>query len=96
MVDTYELFCRLAQHGVLHRDQVRGHEKALARLQRNGLVLRVPKHRRVYYELTQHALDKAEKYRQQLLKELETRAALSPHSRVYRALLEDLRFLDGR
>ena len=91
---TYKLFRQLARYGVLHRDEVGGHEDALKRLQRTALVVRVPKRRRVYYELTEHGLETVELYRQQLVKELETRAALFPRSKCYRALLEDVRFLD--
>lgn len=92
--NKYKLFRQLARQGVLHRNQVLGYGVALAHLQRAGLVVRVPKRRRVYYELTPRALEQVEKYRQQLVKKLETQAALSPRSTVYRALLEDIRFLN--
>lgn len=92
--NKYKLFRQLARQGVLHRNEVQGYEAALACLQRAGLVVRVPKRRRVYYELTPRALEQVEKYRQQLVKELETRAALFPRSKVYQALLEDIRFLN--
>ena len=96
LVDEHNLFAKFAKQGVLHRNAVRSHKEALHRLMRKHLVRRVPKKGRVYYELTSNALDHLELYREQLVKEVELRARLRSRSRVYRALLEDVRFLDTK
>lgn len=90
------LFSTLARSGVLHRSEVRSDPTGLEGLLRTKLVAKVPRRKKVFYELTEKALPLLELHRRALLTEVEKRAALSPRSRVYRALLSDLRFLDSR
>jgi hypothetical protein len=89
------LFSLLVAQGVLHRDEVQPYERELKNLLYRGLVQRVPKNRRVYYQLTEKALPALELHRQGLVTELKKRSMLFPKNKAYKALLGDTRFLDG-
>ena len=90
------LFRRFAVYGVLHRDEVRGNEAAVDKLTRLKFVQKVLKRGRVYYELTPKAVQPLELHRKSLLGKVEFRSSLHPKSKVYKALLEDVRFLNTK
>ncbi len=89
-----ELLRKLARYGVLHRNEVRGYEDALAALLKREFVRPTHRDRKRYYELTSKALPLLESMREQLVGELKTNRELHPKSRVYKALLDDVRFVD--
>lgn len=88
-----KLFARFCRHGVLHRDEVKNDLPALKRLIRGGLVSKVYKQGRVFYELTEKALPMIETFRKIILEEAHLRSLLTK-SPLYSALIEDLRFFD--
>lgn len=88
------LFARFCRYGVLHRDDVKNDLPALKRLIREGLVNKVYRQGRVFYELTEKALPMVEIFRKIVLEEAHLRSLLDPRSPFYSALIEDLRFLD--
>ena len=62
---------------------------------REGLVKKVYKKGKVFYELTEAALPLLDGYRKMLLEEAQLNYQLYPRRRsFYNALLEDVRFLD--
>lgn len=90
----FKLLARFCQYGVLRRDEVKNDIQMLKRLIRVGLVNKVHREGRVFYELTQKALPMVEIFRKMILEEVHLRLMLNPRSPFYSALIEDLRFLD--
>lgn len=85
---------KLSRYGVLQRGAVKNDLPSLRRFLRQKLVRKVPKRGRVFYEVTEKALPLLEVYRRLLLHKAELGHLLTPHAKLYRALLNDLRFLD--
>lgn len=93
---NYNLFEKLSRFGTLPRGAAKNDAPYLQYLLKNDFVQRVPKKGRVFYELTEKALPLLEEYRQILFHEASLQSRLTPHSKFYRALLGDLRFLDEK
>lgn len=86
----------MSHFGVLPRSAVRNDLGDLRYLLKNGVVRKVVRKGRVFYELTEKALPLLDDYRQVLLHKAALLNRLTPHAKLYRALLEDLRFLDEK
>lgn len=93
---SYNLFRKMSRYGVVSRSDTKNDLPALHYFLKNNVARRVVQKRRVFYELTEKALPLLEKRRQVLLHEASLLKQLIPHGKVYRALLEDLRFLDEK
>jgi hypothetical protein len=87
---------KLTKHGVVPFAAVRNYLPELEELKRRELVRKVWNKGRVYYEVTEKALPLLDAFREQLLAEVKKRAFLSPRSKLYSALLGDVRFLDEK
>lgn len=90
------LFEKFSRFGVLSRVAAKNDRPYLKYLLKNDFVRRVPKKGRVFYELTEKALPLLEEYRQVLLHKASLQSRLTPHAKIYRALLGDLRFLNEK
>lgn len=93
---SYSLFNKMSHFGVLPRSAVRNDLGGLRYLLKSGVVRKVVRKGRVFYELTEKALPLLDDYRQVLLHKAALLNRLTPHAKLYRALLEDLRFLDEK
>ncbi|EKD42556.1 MAG: hypothetical protein ACD_73C00107G0001 [uncultured bacterium] len=89
------LLAKFSKYGVLHRDVVRQDQTSLKRFLNLGFSQKIYQRGQVFYELTQKALPLLENYRKILLEEASLMALLCPWSKVYTALLDDVRFLDS-
>jgi hypothetical protein len=97
MISHYSAFMgRFARHGVLHRERVKNNPEMLKLFVKCGFVQKIYRSGRVFYELTEAAVPLLEQYRKKLLEEVKLCLAISPSSRVFEALLNDVRFLDER
>lgn len=93
--ESLNLLNRLAIWGVLHRDQTKNERKALQRFLKKGYVSKVYRKKKVFYQLTEKALPLLEWHRQQLVCRARLEQAFKGRtSRLYSALLGDLRFMD--
>lgn len=90
------LFYKMSHLGALPRSAVRNDQANLRYLLKNGLARQVVLKGRVFYELTEKALPLLEEYRQVLLHKASLLNRLTPHAKIYRALVNDLRFLDEK
>lgn len=90
------LFEKFGRFGVLPRDSVRNDLSELRYLLKNNFARKAHKKGRVFYELTQKSLPLLEECRQVLLHKATLQSQLTPHSRFYRALLGNLRFLNEK
>jgi hypothetical protein len=90
------LFNKMSHFGALPRSAVKNDRACLRYLLKNGVARRVVRKGRVFYELTEKALPLLDDYRQVLLHKAALLHRLTPHAKLYRALLEDLRFLDEK
>ncbi|MBI2335872.1 MAG: hypothetical protein HYU97_03825 [Deltaproteobacteria bacterium] len=93
-----DILKKIISSGVLPRNAFithRARNMLKLALQRK-IVRKVYRRGRVFYELTEKSIPLLEVLRRQLLEEIKLRQLLYPQSRVYRALLEDLRFLDEK
>lgn len=86
----------MSHFGALPRSAVRNDGSDLRYLLKNGVARKVVRKGRVFYELTEKALPLLDDYRQVLLHKAALLSRLTPHAKLYRALLEDLRFLDEK
>ncbi len=91
-----QLLGKLSRFGVLPRSDVRNDLAALRGLMRQKLVRKVCQKGRVFYEVTENALPLLECYRKLLFHKAELLKQMTPNAKFYRALLENLRFLDER
>ena len=90
-----DLFAKLAKLGVVPREQVKNNLKEATALVRHGLLKKVYRKKRVFYELTEDSLPLLNHFRLKLLAEAKLRLGLYPRRKnFYQALLEDVRFLD--
>ena len=94
--NVFNILQKIVQYGVVHRDEVKHDQKTLKRLLHLGFVTKVYKRGQVFYEFSQKALPLLESYRKELLEQVRMLSSLSPWSKVYSALLGDLRFLDPK
>ena len=85
---------RFARHGVLHREAVKNDRAALGRLMRLGFVRKAYRSGRLFYELTEKAIPLLERQRIKLLEDARIHSIIERRSTFFRALLEDVRFLD--
>ncbi|MFA4972244.1 MAG: hypothetical protein WC683_06495 [bacterium] len=85
---------RFARHGVLHREAVKNDLAALNQLIHQGFVRKAYKSGRLFYELTEKALPLLERQRIKLLEDARMHSLIDGQSAFFRALLEDVRFLD--
>jgi len=90
------LFNKFSRFGVLSRSDVKNDRADLRYLLKNGLVRKAVLKGHVFYELTEKALPLLDEVRQVLLHKASLLNRLTPHAKLYRALLEDLRFLDEK
>ena len=90
-----DLFAKLAKLGVVPREQVKNNLKEATALVRHGLLKKVYRKKRVFYELTEDSRPLLNRFRLKLLEEARLRFSLCPRRKnFYRALLDDIRFLD--
>lgn len=94
MDNTVNIIKKIAQNGVLHRDEVKNDMEVIAKLKRRGLLRRVHHGKKVFYELTEKALPILELRRRAILEEARLLARLHKPPSIYHALLDDVRFLD--
>lgn len=94
--DNFRLFAKLAKEGVVHREVTKNDLVALDYYLNQGYVEKVLKEREVYYQLTEKSLPLLEWYREVLLNHASFLRELHPRSRLYEALLTDLRFFDEK
>lgn len=90
------LLSKWARYGVLHCEEVKNDKELLNRLLHLGYAAKVYKRGQVFYELTEKSLELLESHRKVLLEELRVKSLLSPWSKFYSALLEDVRFADSK
>jgi hypothetical protein len=89
------LLKKFTSSGVLTRDRVKNDLKEVTSLVRHGLVKKVYKQKRVFYELTVEALSLLNHVRLELLEEAALCSKLYPRRKeFYLALLQDVRFFD--
>lgn len=91
---TLNIFERLSQNGVLHRDDIKNDMPVINRLLYHGLVRKITRNKKVFYELTPKSLPILEVRRRALLEDIKILAALHKPPSVFHALLDDVRFLD--
>lgn len=91
---TINIIRRLAQDGVIHRDDVKNDMDVIKRLIYHGLLRKIHRGRKVFYELTELALPVLELWRRALLEEIKILALLHKPPSIFHALLDDTRFLD--
>ena len=97
MYNTYlRLLDKYAKDGVVHREVTKNDLPALKYLLAQGYAEKVRKKREVFYQLTEKALPLLDTHRQVLLDQAELLKQLQPRSKLYKALLEDLRFFDEK
>lgn len=85
---------RLARNGVLHRDEAKNDVKVIERLAYHGLLRKVHRGRKVFYELTELSVPVLELWRKALLEEVRVLAFLHKSPSIFHVLLDDVRFLD--
>ena len=90
------LLYKFSRFGVLPREAVKNDVLNLRYLLKNGLVRKVLKKGRVFYELTEKSLPLLEDCRNVLLHEASLMSRLTPNSRFFQSLVKDLRFLDEK
>jgi hypothetical protein len=93
---SFNLLEKMSHFGASPRSAVRNQRSDLRYLLKNGLARKAVRKGRVFYELTEKALPLLEDYREMLLHKAALLNRLTPHAKLYRALLEDLRFLDEK
>lgn len=89
-----KLLRTFAANGVVHRDEVKNSLSSLNGLVRAGYVEKVPRQGMVFYQLTAKSLPLLESLRKSFLEEARVLAQLSRSRHGYKALVDDLRFLD--
>lgn len=95
-LNIINIIARFARTGVLHRDEVKNDMAAVGRLVRHGLLRKVHRKKKVFYELTEKAIPILEARRKALIEEIKILAALHKPPSIFHALLEDVRFLDEK
>lgn len=85
---------RLARNGVLHRDEAKNDIEAIERLVYHGLLRKVHRGKKVFYELTELSVPVLELWRKVLLEEVRVLAFLHKPPSIFHVLLDDVRFLD--
>ena len=88
------VFEKLGRFGVLPRSAVKNGRLSLRPLLRQKLVRKVHKKGRVFYEITEKGLPLLDSFRELLLRRAVLQNQVTSNAKFYRALLEDLRFLD--
>lgn len=91
---TLKIIDLLAQNGVVHRDEIKNNIGVIERLVYHGLVRKVCRNKKVFYELTVKALPILESRRKALLEDIRTLASLHKPPSIYHVILDDVRFLD--
>lgn len=94
MDNTINIIKKIVQDGVLHRDEVKNDMEVIAKLKQRGLLRRIHRGKKVFYELTEKALPILELRRRAILEEARLLAQLHKPPSIYHALLDDVRFLD--
>lgn len=94
--NIYRLLEHFSRRCVLHRDEVKNDLPALRKLVRKGLVQKVIRNGRVFYELTEKALPLLDHFRKMLLERLALRSFLEQRSSAFPLLREDIRYLDEK
>jgi len=84
----------LARYGVVSRDEIRSYASLRQSFIDRGLLQKVYQKGCVFFELTPKALPLLENHRKILVEKVQMMSLLCPWSRVYTALLGDVRFLD--
>ncbi len=92
----FNLLKKLSRFGVSRRNDLKNDLALLKKFLRRRWVVQVFKNGKVYYQLTEKSLGLLEEYRQELWHQARLGAMLYPNSNAYRALVEDLRFLDEK
>lgn len=90
------IIARFAQKGVLHREKVKNDLNVVNRLLRLGLLRKVHRNRKVFYELTEKSVPLLEARRKAMLEELKILASIHKSPSVFHFLIGDIRFLDEK
>lgn len=90
------LFKKFSFDGAVHRDEVKNSLSNLHELVRLGYVQKIFRRGKVFYQLTEKSLPLLEKMRKSLFEQAHLLADLSRSRHGYKALLDDLRFLDEK
>lgn len=85
---------RLARNGVLHRDEAKNDMEVIERLAYHGLLRKVHRGKKVFYELTELSVPVLDLWRKALLEEVRVLAFLHKPPSIFHVLLDDVRFLD--
>lgn len=89
------VFAKFVAFGVVSRAEVKNNLPVVRALMKEGVVKKVYKKGKVFYELTEDAVPLLDVYRKMLLEQARLYYQLHPRRRpFYNALLEDVRFLD--
>lgn len=92
--ETLKVIGLLARSGVVHRDEVKNSMGVIERLVYHGLVRKVCRGKKVFYELTVKALPILESRRKTLLEDIKILANIHKPPSIYHIILDDIRFLD--
>lgn len=89
-----DILKKLSRFGTAPRAAFKNDLSTLSLLIKSGLVQKVYKRGRVFYELTASSLDALNHIRLLILEEARLRMLVHPRRGIYHALLDDIRFLD--
>lgn len=95
-LNIINLIARFAREGVSHREEVKNDKTAVRKLVRMGLIKKVHRNRKVFYELTEKAMPILEAQRKALFEEAKIMAALCKPPSFFHALVDNVRFLDEK
>lgn len=95
-LSTINLVAMFARDGTTHREEVKNDKAMVEKLVRMGLVKKIRRNRKVFYELTEKALPILEARRKILLEEAKIMTALCKPPSIFNALVDDTRFLDEK
>lgn len=95
MSEKLNIFAKFVAFGVVSRAEVKNNLPMVRTLTKEGVVKKVYKKGKVFYELTAKSVPLLDTYRKKLLQEADLNYQLHPRRHAfYGALLEDVRFLD--
>jgi len=96
VVNIIKIIRLLSRFGVVHREEVKNDLDVIHRFLNLGLIRKVHRNRKVFYELTEKALPLLEAWRKAVYEEAKIVAAVHKPPSVYHALIGDVRFIDER
>lgn len=96
MSNIINLIARFAREGILHREEVKNDKAAVIKLMRMGLVKKIHRNRKIFYELTEKSVPILDARRKVLFEEAKIMAAMCKLPSIFHALVNDSRFLDEK